>query len=104
MTTVTAHEQTMDPMVEGWLAIRKEAGAKIDPQTAKVSWHWAQVLDPYGVLDLEEEAQCVGRAYFACNPQSDVWVSFHDLPEATVRALWRRIESGDLDGDDDLPF
>ena len=32
-----------------WLASRKEAGLKIDPETAEVEWTYAQTLDPYGV-------------------------------------------------------
>ena len=35
--------------VEEWLAIRKEEGLKIDPDTAEVDWVYAQTLDPYGV-------------------------------------------------------
>jgi hypothetical protein len=35
--------------VEEWLAIRKQEGLKIDPETAEVSWHHAQTFDPYGV-------------------------------------------------------
>jgi hypothetical protein len=31
-----------------WLAIRKEAGLKLDPETAEVEWCYAQTLDPYG--------------------------------------------------------
>jgi len=34
---------------EHWLAIRKEAGKQIDPETAEVEWTYAQTLDPYGV-------------------------------------------------------
>ena len=34
---------------EQWLAIRREAGLKIDPQTAEVDWAYARVADPYGV-------------------------------------------------------
>src|SRR5262249_38080334 len=43
--------QTMmtDDEREAWLAIRKEAGLKIDPQTAEVDWGYALTLDPYGV-------------------------------------------------------
>ena len=53
--------------MERWLAIRKEEGLKIDPETAEVYWSYEQVLDPYGVLDeweLPEEFYCVGRAVF----------------------------------------
>ena len=32
--------------LEEWLAIRKEAGLKINPETAEVDWTYAQTLDP----------------------------------------------------------
>jgi hypothetical protein len=77
-----------------WLAIRKEAGRQIDPETAEVDWWYAQTLDPYGVdPDLPEECQQIGREYFACDPGSDVWVSFGDLPDATRSALWEKHKS-----------
>jgi hypothetical protein len=80
--------------VEQWLAIRKEAGLKIDPETAEVCWEYAQVADPYGVYpDLPEECQQVGRAYFARSPGSDIWVHFHDLADETRNALWERHNS-----------
>jgi hypothetical protein len=77
-----------------WLAIRKEAGLKIDPETAEVEWIYAHTLDPYGVYpELPEEYQQVGREYFARSPGSDVWVEFGDLPEATRDALWKKHRS-----------
>jgi hypothetical protein len=77
--------------VEQWLAIRKETGRKIDPETAEVDWVYAQTLDPYGVdPDLPEKYQQVGREYFARSPRRDVWVWFGDLPKATSEALWTR--------------
>jgi hypothetical protein len=86
--------------VEEWLAIRKEAGLKIDPETAKLSWHWAPIMDPYGVIpNLPDEACCIGRVYFARSPDSDIWVSFHDIPEATVTALWPKLKASDDDDD-----
>jgi hypothetical protein len=73
-----------------WLAIRKETGLKIDPETAEVEWIYAQTLDPYGIHpELPEEFQQIGRAYFARSPGSAVWVWFGDLPEATRDALWK---------------
>ena len=42
----TASEKAED---EQWLAIRREAGLKIDPETAEVDWTYGQTLDPYGV-------------------------------------------------------
>ena len=41
--------ETDQMTVEQWLATRKEAGLKIDPETAEVDWIYAQTLDPYGV-------------------------------------------------------
>ena len=76
---------------KAWLAVRKEAGLKIDPATAEVDWHYAYTVDPYGIgPELPEEARQVGREYFARSPGSDVWVEFGDLPEATRDALWKR--------------
>jgi hypothetical protein len=79
--------------IEKWLSIRKEAALKIDPETAEVDWCYAQTLDPYGVLDeweLPKEFHQVGRERFARSPGSEVWVWFHDLPDATRDALWER--------------
>jgi hypothetical protein len=77
-----------------WLAIRKEAGLKVDPETAEVCWEYAQIADPYGVYpDLPEECQQVGRAYFARSPGSDIWVEFGNLPEEARDALWERHKS-----------
>jgi hypothetical protein len=74
--------------IEQWLAVRKKEGLKIDPETAEVDWSYAQTLDPYGVdPDLPDEYVCVGREYFARSPGSDIWVSFHDLPDATRKRL-----------------
>jgi hypothetical protein len=78
-----------DAELAKWLAIRKEAGLHIDPETADVMWDYGQTLDPYGVdPDLPPELCQVGREYFARAPGSDVWVLFDDLPSATRQALW----------------
>jgi hypothetical protein len=80
--------------VERWREIRKEAGLKIDPETAEVDWTYALTLDPYGVLpELPKEYQQVGREYFARSPGSDIWVAFCDLPEGTRKALWQKYKS-----------
>jgi hypothetical protein len=77
--------------VEQWLAIRKEAGLQIDPETAEVYWDYGHPFDPYAVdPDLPQECQQVGRVYFACSPDSDIWVCFDDLPETTREALWEK--------------
>ena len=80
--------------IQRWLASRKEAGLKINPETAEVTWVFALTLDPYGVYsDLPEECQQIGREYFARSPQSDIWVCFKDLPEQTRSAIWERHKS-----------
>ena len=38
--------ETDQMTVEQWLATRKEAGIKIDPETAEVDWTYALTLDP----------------------------------------------------------
>jgi hypothetical protein len=79
--------------VNEWLAIRKEAGASIDPERAEVCWSYAQVIDPYGVLpEIPDEAWCVGREYFARATGSDVWVNFADIPEEVRDQLWNKQE------------
>ena len=78
--------------VERWLATRKEAGLKIIPETAEVTWVYALTLDPYGVYsDLPEECQQVGRQYFTRSPGSDIWIHFGDLPDEIRNALWENI-------------
>jgi hypothetical protein len=80
--------------IQQWLASRKEAGLRIDPETAEVCWEYGQVMDPYGVYsDLPEECQQVGRQYFAQSPGSDIWVHFRDLPDETRHALWEKHKS-----------
>ena len=57
-----------------FLAVRREAGVKIDPATAEVDWIYAQVMNPCGIYP-EISADCVGRSYFARSPESDIWLS-----------------------------
>lgn len=74
--------------VDQWLAIRKEEGARINPETAEVMWTYALTFDPYHVYpDLPEELQQVGREYFARTPDSDIWVWFGDLPRDVSQRL-----------------
>ena len=77
--------------IETFLAERKAEALRIDPATCEVdSWH-VQVLDPYGLLDVPEEARCIGRDIFVRNPGGG-WVWFGDLPEATLKAVRARLE------------
>jgi hypothetical protein len=105
-TTTTDEQKTVDKSempssladveaemtVEQWLAIRKEAALRIDPETAEVEWIYADIGDPYGVHNLPAEGCCAGRVYFARSPESDIWVCFDDLPEMVHDALWDRLQ------------
>jgi hypothetical protein len=87
----TKAAQTVDVTVKYLSALRRSVGLHIDPETAEVSWIFAQTLDPYGDLpNLPEEHWQVGREYFARSPGSNVWIWFGDLPEATCDALWKK--------------
>jgi hypothetical protein len=35
--------------VEQWLAVRMEAGLRIDPETAEVDWRYGAIFDPYEI-------------------------------------------------------
>jgi hypothetical protein len=88
--TMTNEKMTAEE-TENWLAIRKEGGLQIDPETAEVDWDYALTLDPYYLgYEIPEECQQVGREYFVRSPGSDVWVWFGDLPERTREVLWER--------------
>ena len=73
---------------EHFISLRKEAGLKIDPATAVVRRIYAYTVDPYGI-DPEHSDQ-VDRQSFARSPESDIWVAFDDLPQATRNALAMR--------------
>ena len=67
---------------------RREAGIKIDPETAEVLCSYGDTSDPYEIDPLlPEEWRQGGRNYFARSPGSDIWVYFGDLPAATADAL-----------------
>jgi hypothetical protein len=88
----TRDKHLIDEMtVKEWLAIRKEAGLKIDAETAEVHWTYSQTLDPYGIYtEPPDECWQVGREYFARSPGSAIWVHFGDLPKATRDAFWEK--------------
>jgi hypothetical protein len=74
-------------------AFRKRAGLRIDPETAELHWEYGETLDPYGDwAHTPDELSQIGRELFARAPGTDVWIHFHDLPDATREALWKRIE------------
>lgn len=81
-----------DQSKEEWLAIRRKAGRKIDPETAEIMWKRGYALDPYeiGLRGSSPACQQLQRNYFVRSPGSDIWVFFYDLPIATRHALWKK--------------
>jgi len=76
---------------EEWLAIRKKAGRKINPETADIKWEYGNALDPYGIRpEFWGPYHQFQWNYFARSPRSDIWVFFYDLPTATRHALWKK--------------
>jgi hypothetical protein len=84
---------------------RQKEAELINPATALVFGIYAEVIDPYGDGGVPPEASCIGRSYFAVDPDRGVAVSFYDLPEDTRTALqaerreaddelWRRLLRG----------
>jgi len=72
---------------------RVDAGKLIDLNTAKLIWHWGNILDVYDVLGPMEETN-FGRVYFLRAPDSDIWVNIYELPDDTRGEFWRRLEAG----------
>jgi hypothetical protein len=56
---------TPNEEIEAWPAIRKEAAKAINPATAEVSYRYTQVGDPYGIHEIPDGFECIGRSYFA---------------------------------------
>jgi hypothetical protein len=62
--------------------------SRLIPGLPRLTWCYAQTLDPYGVdPNLPEEYQCVGRESLVRRPGSDIWVWFGDLPNETLKRL-----------------
>ena len=79
--------QTESDEIRKYLDDRKRESVKIDPQTAEVTWQYAEAFDPYGVHVLPPEYRQVGREYFARRPDSEIWAWFGDLPYVVSRRL-----------------
>ncbi len=52
--------------IKQWLAVRKDAGRRIDPHTAEVEWWFAQTFDPYGINPESPGRMQAGRAGILC--------------------------------------
>ena len=85
---------------------RRQIGTTIDPTTAETIFWFADMNDPYDILDEEYHEGQWGREQFARNPGGP-WVDFDDLPDVTREALWQRdghklVFPYGLDGDYDV--
>jgi hypothetical protein len=68
--------------------MRKEAGLRVDPETAEICREWRESFDPYDVLgSVPPECQSVGSEWFARAPSTNEWVLFEHLPPATRAML-----------------
>jgi hypothetical protein len=90
---VTVWGRRLTEEQERWLAVRKEAAARLDPETAEVTFNWGDITDPYG-LRRDDDSYC-GRNYFVRSP-GGVWVSFDDLPAAVTNRLEARMAAGEV--------
>jgi hypothetical protein len=88
---------------EEFLANRKAAGQRIDPETCDIVWEYTDLADPYGV-HRPPPAECIGRVMFVRSSKEDGWVLAEDLPEDKGSVLHDRIERGLPCEDDFLPF
>lgn len=77
---------------------RNEVGLRIDPETARVFFIYAEVIDPYGDSGVPEEWSCIGRTFFAVDPHEGVAVEWSDLPETTREALEAERDVADREG------
>ncbi len=80
-------------MVEQFIAGRREAGKRIDPETAEVARHaWVDLEDPYRIIS-PSKFKYTGGHTFAYSPEEGL-ISFDDLPEKTRTRLYERLENG----------
>jgi hypothetical protein len=79
--------------VKDWLASRKEAALKIDPETALISRAYVYSMNPYGVYsNIPDHAKEVTDDHYVRSPGSKIWVYRGDLPKETARALEEKHE------------
>jgi hypothetical protein len=63
MTTIPSRKSEKSQLAkEQWLALRKDAALRTDPETAEVYCEHGQICDPYGVGDLSEEYRNISES------------------------------------------
>lgn len=78
--------------VEAFHAERKAEAQRINLANCVTAGWYVQILDPYGVLDVPGEWDCIGHNWFVRNLPDGDWVWSGDLPEGTRKALEGREE------------
>jgi hypothetical protein len=79
--------------IEAFYEIRRQEGLKLDPETAVVTSHYTDEIDPYGIYQQvykhADGGGCgvIGRSDFARAPDSDIWVECGEIPAET----WARL-------------
>jgi len=71
---------------EDFLALKKQAGSKVDPTTAEISWLYANRFDLYGIAPGVAD-ECFENLCYAYSPTSRISVWLGDLPNETKQAL-----------------
>ena len=90
---------------EEYEADRREAGKRLDPETANVFVMYVPLFDPSRVYNDDPKPEyydLVGSVTFASSPEVGK-VCFEDLPDKTQKRLWERMKAGDF-RDDFFPF
>jgi hypothetical protein len=94
-------DQFSDEECRQWMASRKEAGRKIDPETCELAWWYVNEYDPYGLRrvvqpDLSDEwyeaNSQYGRSRWVRSPESGGWVNEEDLSVEQYVAIQNRID------------
>ena len=83
---------------------RREAGLKIDPDTAEICMVYREGCDPYDIDPLLSREFKGGpiKTWFVRSPGSDIWIEEGDLPAATLDALREKQKTSE--DFEDIPF
>jgi hypothetical protein len=79
-----------------WIAIRAEAGAKIDVEAAELGGWWAPEGDPYDLTNWGRKGSRLGlpqEYFFVRDPESRGWIWQGDLPDYKRAIMQARIDA-----------
>jgi hypothetical protein len=91
------HDRNIPPArraaIDAYEAEAKAEAARIDPDTAEVTWWYADYGDPYRLYGYPPDLiACVGREHFVRNSGSEIWVWEGDLPQKTLKKVRERFK------------